>query len=171
MFRNPSPSKRGLLKDPVLHSPHSGSRPSHLLQLQRYFCSSITLCCRVLQWRSSTPFPELIFRGGSFHSFGRLVRKVSELIENLGIGPTHSLAPTVQCPSETALFLVIICSRGFADYWEGEIFSDRIRISLGRSIGGGILSNAASSDFSIHFQFLSCSCYPATPTFCRFCIF
>ena len=62
-----------------------------------------------------------------------------ELIANLGIGPTHSLAPTSQFPSVTALFLVRICSGAFADCLEGDIVSDRINLSLERSLGGGLI--------------------------------
>ena len=53
-----------------------------------------------------------------------------ELISDLGIGPTHSLAPIAQFASVTALFLVRICSGALADCLEGKIFGEGINVSF-----------------------------------------
>ena len=56
------------------------------------------------------------------------MRKVSELIADIGIGPNHSLSPTTKFASGTALFLARNYCGALQICLEGEIFSDRINL-------------------------------------------
>ena len=58
------------------------------------------------------------------------MRKVSTLIANLGVGPTHSIPLAVQFASVTVLFQVRNCCGALQICLEGEILGERISLSF-----------------------------------------
>ena len=109
----PSPFKRGLLKDLVLHfstSKLKAKQPPSATTLFMLKYNVVLQGVAMEGWQHH--FRSLFFRGGSFPSFGRSMRKTLNWFSDLGMWPMYSTSPTAQSLAGTASFLAVL-------QWEG----------------------------------------------------
>ena len=147
-------------------SPHLGSRPKPLPLVTALFLLKYNVVLLGVAVEDSiTPFLGSYFRGGSSYSSGRLVKDILELIAHLWHQSKHSLSPTVQSRSLTALFLSTFVVGVAPLLWRARSLGIGSAFHLRDPLDEIYASYVASSNIFIHVYFLSFICCAATLAF------